>query len=138
MDTLNQNCYDVSVATSKLVPRGPVLCADELEAWSQGETAPTIMSSFPPETFDERDVTVTQEMGYVTKPPPERAWCTHTSYTAHAHIKSFCGSISHTMNGTTDALMQYESFEVPRVSCKACDFSNGHELCHTILVLGSR
>ena len=36
MDTLHQSTYDISVATSKLVPRGPVLCADELEAWTQG------------------------------------------------------------------------------------------------------
>lgn len=41
MDTLNQSCYDVSMATSKLVPRGPVLCADELEAWSQGLSVAT-------------------------------------------------------------------------------------------------
>lgn len=37
MDTLNQSCYDINLATSRLVPRGPVLCADELEAWSQEE-----------------------------------------------------------------------------------------------------
>ena len=37
MDTLNQNEYDITQATSCLVPRGPVLCADELEAWTQGE-----------------------------------------------------------------------------------------------------
>ena len=36
MDTLNQNDYDITQATSCLVPRGPVLCADELEAWTQG------------------------------------------------------------------------------------------------------
>lgn len=37
MDTLHQNDYDITQATSYLVPRGPVLCADELEAWTQGE-----------------------------------------------------------------------------------------------------
>lgn len=37
MDTLNQNDYDITQATSCLVPRGPVLCADELEAWTQGK-----------------------------------------------------------------------------------------------------
>ena len=37
MDTLHQNDYDISQATTCLVPRGPVLCADELEAWTQGE-----------------------------------------------------------------------------------------------------
>ena len=36
MDTLHQNAYDITQATSCLVPRGPVLCADELEAWTQG------------------------------------------------------------------------------------------------------
>ena len=36
MDTLHQSNYDINSATSRLVPRGPVLCADELEAWSQG------------------------------------------------------------------------------------------------------
>lgn len=36
MDTLHQNEYDITQATSYLVPRGPVLCADELEAWTQG------------------------------------------------------------------------------------------------------
>ena len=36
MDTLHQNDYDITQATSYLVPRGPVLCADELEAWTQG------------------------------------------------------------------------------------------------------
>ena len=36
MDTLHQNSYDITQATSYLVPRGPVLCADELEAWTQG------------------------------------------------------------------------------------------------------
>ena len=36
MDTLHQNSYDITQATSCLVPRGPVLCADELEAWTQG------------------------------------------------------------------------------------------------------
>lgn len=37
MDTLHQNTYDITQATSCLVPRGPVLCADELEAWTQEE-----------------------------------------------------------------------------------------------------
>jgi metastasis-associated protein MTA len=37
MDTLHQNDYDITQATSYLVPRGPVLCADELEAWTQEE-----------------------------------------------------------------------------------------------------
>lgn len=37
MDTLHNNSYDVTQATSCLVPRGPVLCADELEAWTQEE-----------------------------------------------------------------------------------------------------
>jgi len=37
MDTLHQNSYDITQATSCLVPRGPVLCADELEAWTQGK-----------------------------------------------------------------------------------------------------
>lgn len=37
MDTLHQSNYDINSATSRLVPRGPVLCADELEAWSQEE-----------------------------------------------------------------------------------------------------
>lgn len=36
MDTLHTNDYDITQATSFLVPRGPVLCADELEAWTQG------------------------------------------------------------------------------------------------------
>lgn len=36
MDTLHLNSYDITQATSCLVPRGPVLCADELEAWTQG------------------------------------------------------------------------------------------------------
>ena len=36
MDTLHQNIYDITQATSSLVPKGPVLCADELEAWTQG------------------------------------------------------------------------------------------------------
>ena len=36
MDVLHQSTYDINMATGKLVPRGPVLCADELEAWSQG------------------------------------------------------------------------------------------------------
>ena len=36
MDTLHLNNYDITQATSCLVPRGPVLCADELEAWTQG------------------------------------------------------------------------------------------------------
>ena len=36
MDTLHQSVYDVNTATSRLVPRGPVLCADELESWTQG------------------------------------------------------------------------------------------------------
>ena len=40
MDTLHQSRYNINVATSRLVPRGPVLCADELEAWSQGKTTP--------------------------------------------------------------------------------------------------
>ena len=37
MDTLHQSNYDINLATSRLVPRGPVLCADELEAWTQEE-----------------------------------------------------------------------------------------------------
>lgn len=37
MDTLHQNVYEITQATSCLVPRGPVLCADELEAWTQGK-----------------------------------------------------------------------------------------------------
>jgi len=37
MDTLHTNDYDITQATSFLVPRGPVLCADELEAWTQEE-----------------------------------------------------------------------------------------------------
>ncbi|XP_064403527.1 metastasis-associated protein MTA3-like isoform X2 [Halichondria panicea] len=37
MDTLHLNVYDITQATSCLVPRGPVLCADELEAWTQDE-----------------------------------------------------------------------------------------------------
>lgn len=37
MDTLHQNTYNITQATSCLVPRGPVLCADELEAWTQEE-----------------------------------------------------------------------------------------------------
>ncbi|XP_019864285.1 PREDICTED: metastasis-associated protein MTA3-like isoform X2 [Amphimedon queenslandica] len=37
MDVLHQSSYDINAATGKLVPRGPVLCADELEAWSQEE-----------------------------------------------------------------------------------------------------
>ena len=36
MDTLHQSLYDINKATSRLVPRGPVLCADELESWTQG------------------------------------------------------------------------------------------------------
>lgn len=38
MDTLHLNAYNITKATSCLVPRGPVLCADELEAWTQGTT----------------------------------------------------------------------------------------------------
>ena len=37
MDTLHQNQYDVANSVTQLVPRGPVLCADELEAWTQDE-----------------------------------------------------------------------------------------------------
>jgi hypothetical protein len=37
MDTLHQNQYDIANSVTQLVPRGPVLCADELEAWTQDE-----------------------------------------------------------------------------------------------------
>lgn len=36
MEVLHQSDYDMNVATGKLVPRGPVLCSDELESWTQG------------------------------------------------------------------------------------------------------
>ena len=37
MDTLHKNKYDVAASVASMVPRGPVLCADELEAWTQEE-----------------------------------------------------------------------------------------------------
>ena len=36
MEVLHQSNYDMNLATGKLVPRGPVLCSDELESWTQG------------------------------------------------------------------------------------------------------
>ena len=36
MEVLHQSSYDMNIATGKLVPRGPVLCSDELESWTQG------------------------------------------------------------------------------------------------------
>lgn len=46
MDVLHQSTYDINMATGKLVPRGPVLCADELEAWSQGVCVHVIKLDF--------------------------------------------------------------------------------------------
>lgn len=37
MEVLHQSNYDMNLATGKLVPRGPVLCSDELESWTQEE-----------------------------------------------------------------------------------------------------
>lgn len=37
MDTLHKSKYDVAASVASMVPRGPVLCADELEAWTQEE-----------------------------------------------------------------------------------------------------
>ncbi|XP_065883695.1 metastasis-associated protein MTA3-like isoform X2 [Dysidea avara] len=37
MEVLHQSNYDMNVATGKLVPRGPVLCSDDLESWTQEE-----------------------------------------------------------------------------------------------------
>lgn len=37
MDTLHKSGYDVAGSVANMVPRGPVLCADELEAWTQEE-----------------------------------------------------------------------------------------------------
>ena len=37
MDTLHKSGYDVAGSVASMVPRGPVLCADELEAWTQEE-----------------------------------------------------------------------------------------------------
>ena len=37
MDTLHKSGYDVAASVASMVPRGPVLCADELEAWTQEE-----------------------------------------------------------------------------------------------------
>ena len=48
MDTLHQNDYDITQATSYLVPRGPVLCADELEAWTQGTVDTRPLTTSPP------------------------------------------------------------------------------------------
>ena len=37
MDTLHKSTYKIGDAVAQLVPRGPLLCADELESWTQDE-----------------------------------------------------------------------------------------------------